>query len=1147
MNWIKDGLSKLGQSKKIKNLQNYREVIIIAAIFVAGMTVVVTGIVVFKHINTTHAIANDDGSGGEPRGGGFKTGDGGSGVINPSTGGSQPAPSGTGMTVTFNRTCDTYEAGVCVHFLNKGDELIIHETLFNYTYPYSNNAPGWPISGITNYTGTQDSTGYSFTVLGEAGSDFSCKPVPGTAQFPSEYGGYCMRDFRGTSVPTTSSADFYLRINNTLSPGDYHFTLINVKGVDTWGTDRFPFIIRVGYQPTDFSLTCETTTQSVVAGGSAAYTIRATSVNNFTGQVNVAVNGLHSSMSSNAPITLNVPAGGFANSPPVVVNTQIATPEGTYPLTFKANASGFQEKTCTANLDVSKAQGPQVQLVANPISVTPGGTTTLSWTVQNADTCVKSLGAGGWSGTIAAADGNQSGVAVNSPQTTYRLTCSRPGFADAFSEATVVVSFVPAPSFTVNPSSYSFTAQLNNSASIPAAKNFTITNNGNVDLNFTVSSDRSWLTLGSNSVPVPQGQSRDVSVRPNTASGLSPNPDTSQVTFNSNSTAGSVNRPVTYSLSAPSFTVTPSSYSFTAQQNNPASIPAAKNFTITNTGNIDLTFSISNDRSWLTLGLSSIFVPQGQSRDVSVQPNTASGLSPNPDTSQVTFNSNSTAGSVNRSVTYNLTAATSFALSCNPSLITFNPATDPPPPTFTVTASSANPAGVNQPITIAASSVPGGLSFTYSPNSINPAGPTTSTVSISGWAPSTSYQINVTGTAAGVTVTGCQTNLNVGAAPIYSFTATGTLNFSATQNAALSTVSPSQSQNITLTNTGNQSLSITRSPNAIWHTSSPADPIVIAPGGTATVTITISSTNPSPLTTSNTITFSAVNATPKQTVVNYAVTPQPPSQPTVIADNSVTCATIKITWSQGPGPVPEGYRVYRSASNSPYNWVQLGANVPQSAPHEMIDSSPLNPSSLNYYSVIAYIGSSDGPRGFASASPRSCQTEIQGTDKDITNVNNSAISGNIPCNGSPSDVNAPPGGGLFKVGDVLTFKINLCNSSTATANLTNASVSDNGSNLSNFTGFQFTNSCNKGSVSSTTNSFTVTIDDLPPGTVCSITFKATITAPANPTETVYRFQNKGTLFGFDAGRGINISQDFYTSPILFTLQAGSPKREEVAP
>src|SRR5262245_59294178 len=83
---------------------------------------------------------------------------------------------------------------------------------------------------------------------------------------------------------------------------------------------------------------------------------------------------------------------------------------------------------------------PTVSLSASPNSVSSGGTTMLSWTSSNADSCTAS---GGWSGARAV-NGSAQSPAVTSA-TTFTLSCNGPG-GGAVANATVSISSSASPS-----------------------------------------------------------------------------------------------------------------------------------------------------------------------------------------------------------------------------------------------------------------------------------------------------------------------------------------------------------------------------------------------------------------------------------------------------------------------------------------------------------------------------------------------------------------------------------------------------------------------------------------------------------------------------------------------------------------------------
>ncbi len=84
---------------------------------------------------------------------------------------------------------------------------------------------------------------------------------------------------------------------------------------------------------------------------------------------------------------------------------------------------------------------PDVTISASPISVSVGGTSTLSWSTSNADSCSAS---GGWSGTKAL-NGSEVTAALNA-STTFQLSCSGTGGTTSRS-VTVIVNTTSSSAF----------------------------------------------------------------------------------------------------------------------------------------------------------------------------------------------------------------------------------------------------------------------------------------------------------------------------------------------------------------------------------------------------------------------------------------------------------------------------------------------------------------------------------------------------------------------------------------------------------------------------------------------------------------------------------------------------------------------------
>jgi subtilase family serine protease len=121
----------------------------------------------------------------------------------------------------------------------------------------------------------------------------------------------------------------------------------------------------------EFSVSASPSTQTVVQGGSANYSITITSLNGFTGAVNLSVSGL--------------PAGGngaFSPNPTtssssLSITTSTSTPAGTYSLTI-TGVSGSLIRTTNVTLVVSP---PGFSLSASPTSRTIRRGTSTTYTI----------------------------------------------------------------------------------------------------------------------------------------------------------------------------------------------------------------------------------------------------------------------------------------------------------------------------------------------------------------------------------------------------------------------------------------------------------------------------------------------------------------------------------------------------------------------------------------------------------------------------------------------------------------------------------------------------------------------------------------------------------------------------------------------
>jgi hypothetical protein len=99
----------------------------------------------------------------------------------------------------------------------------------------------------------------------------------------------------------------------------------------------------------------------------------------------------------------------------------------------------FGSRSANFTVRVTDPLAPTVTLTATPPSISSGGSSTLTWTTTKSPTsCTAS---GGWTGSKATTSGSES-VSPTST-TSYTITCSKSGYSDVSSAATVTVKDVP--------------------------------------------------------------------------------------------------------------------------------------------------------------------------------------------------------------------------------------------------------------------------------------------------------------------------------------------------------------------------------------------------------------------------------------------------------------------------------------------------------------------------------------------------------------------------------------------------------------------------------------------------------------------------------------------------------------------------------
>ncbi|MFP4082230.1 MAG: BACON domain-containing protein [Candidatus Aminicenantes bacterium] len=260
------------------------------------------------------------------------------------------------------------------------------------------------------------------------------------------------------------------------------------------------------------------------------------------------------------------------------------------------------------------------------------------------------LSDGTYTGTITITDSKAS----NSPQTV---------------EVTLTITKKPPPEIWVNPASLSFSAK--EGGTNPPSQNIWIRNDGEQTLNYSISDDADWLDVNPTSGSS-QGEENTHTVSVNIG-GLSPGTHTAAITItdsNAENSPQTVN--VTLAISEqppPEISVTPTSLSFSAQEG--GSNPSDQNIGISNSGEQTLSYTISDDADWLDVNPTS-GSSQGEENSHTVTVD-IKGLSEGNYTGTITISDGNASNSPQTvSVTLNITKQQPPQISVTPTSLSFS-------------------------------------------------------------------------------------------------------------------------------------------------------------------------------------------------------------------------------------------------------------------------------------------------------------------------------------------------------------------------------------------------------------------------------------------------------------------------------------------
>jgi N,N-dimethylformamidase beta subunit-like protein/uncharacterized protein DUF4082/concanavalin A-like lectin/glucanase superfamily protein/fibronectin type III domain protein/BACON domain-containing protein/Big-like domain-containing protein len=422
--------------------------------------------------------------------------------------------------------------------------------------------------------------------------------------------------------------------------------------------------------------------------------------------------------------------------------------------------------------------------------------------------------------------------------------------SEVAADMTTPVTCAGPPVLAVSPAGLSFSGTQGGAA--PAAKTISVANTGGGTLSWTASESAAWLSLA----PASGTNAGTITVTPS-LTGLSAGTYTADVTITAGASSKTVPVTLTVDPPPPVITVAPTNLSFTGTAN--GADPAAKTFDVSNGGGGTLNWTVSESASWMSASPGS----GTNAGTVTVTPS-ITGLAAGAYTADITV---AAPGATSRTVQVTLTLdppPTPPVLSTSPASLAFS-----------ATQGGASP--VSKSITVT-NTGGGTLNWTASEDaawlSVSPgSGTGNGTVTVSattGSLTAGTYTADVTVSATGVSGSPktIPVTFTVDPPPPPALAVSPTsVSFTATMGG-----SAPAAQNVNVTNTGSGTLDWTAADDAAWLTVTPSGS---APG---TVTLTPSITGLAAGTYTATVTVTAPGATgsPKTVAVTLTVNPSTP-------------------------------------------------------------------------------------------------------------------------------------------------------------------------------------------------------------------------------------------------------------------------------
>lgn len=281
----------------------------------------------------------------------------------------------------------------------------------------------------------------------------------------------------------------------------------------------------------------------------------------------------------------------------------------------------------------------------------------------------------------------------------------------------------------------------------------------------------------------------------------------------------------------------------------------------------------------------------------------------------------------------------------------------------------------------------------------------------------------------------------------------------------------------------------------------------------------------------------------------------------VVTSNSA-CGKISVSWEFPTDSKQQSFSIYRKEGIA--NEYSLIASNISKSDLKYDDTTVSNGGSYTYAVRAVYAGGSISEyasQANPAITPVECRPSLAGSDKDMVSV----VRGNRPlnttfagreCNNNSEsyadmgEVPILPTGEVYRVGDVLTFKICVNNNNIGTENLTNVQVTelvgDAKYHIGNLSDIKFDTSDYDSMCEGGVNGNTWSVGNLADGSSCRIRVTAVIKDPGGAAG-LYRFQNAINIKAVGEDSGERVERTLYIPSQVFSVGAGNPIRNETAP